>query len=543
MTIIESILNRRRLILTVTALLSLTGVVMWLTMSRQEDPRLPDFWGQVIAPFPGADASTVERLVLEPIEDALAEVDEVKVVEATAFDEIAVLTVELRGDTTHFNDAWDEVRDALETARREFPSGAGDPILDEDQQDQDSIVLAVTGSGDRLALLNAARVVKDALLTLDSVSKVHIIADPGEQVTIDLDDSAARRLGVNATVLSSQLSSRNRIIPGGSIQLGGKTVRLRPLSEFGSLHEIAQTPVTLSSGRAIPLSEIADVRMGPAEPAPSRMRIDGEISVGLAVVPRKAVNLVEFGKDVRGIVKQTSRTIAPNTVMEVTFQPGRTEARLGDLTRSLATGMMVVAGVLITTMGLRLGLVVAAVVPLVTLSSLAIFAWGGGVLHQISIAAFVLALGMLVDNAIVVAENVQWRLDRGESGSSASVNAVRELFIPLAGAIRLCAHAHVRGAYGSLYPKHSDHHYADPCRQLSVRSVCHTGSVTDESGRVRFGEQALDGKTRPPSGHCFPASAADGGHRSGAAGGPLGNSRRQRRTTIFPVIRSQSNGD
>jgi len=434
MSLIESILNRRRLILTVTALLSLTGAVMWMTMSRQEDPRLPEFWGQVIAPFPGADATTVERLVLEPMEDALAEVDEVKIIEATAFDEIAVMTVELRGDTTRFNEAWDEVREALETARREFPSGAGDPVLDEDQQDQDSIVLAVTGSSDRLALLNTARILKDALLTLNLVSKVHLIADPGEQVTIDLDDSAARRLGTNAVELSSQLAHRNRIIPGGSIQLGGKTVRLRPLSEFGSLHEIAQTPVTLSSGRAFPLSEIADVRMGPVEPARSRMRIDGEISVGLAVVPRKAVNLVEFGRDVRGIVENTSRNIAPHAIREVTFQPGRTETRLGDLTRSLATGMMIVAGVLITTMGLRLGLAVAAVVPLVTLSSLAIFAWGGGVLHQISIAAFVLALGMLVDNAIVVAENVQWRLDRGESGASATVNAVGELFIPLAGA-------------------------------------------------------------------------------------------------------------
>ena len=434
MTLIESILNRRRLILTVTALLWLTGAVMWMTMSRQEDPRLPEFWGQVIATFPGSDASTVEQLVLEPMEDALAEVDEVKITEATAFDEIAVLTVELWGDTTRFNDAWDEVREALETARREFPSGAGDPVLDEDQQDQDSIVLAVTGSSDRLALLNTARILKDALLTLNSVSKVHLIADPGEQVTIDLDDSAARRLGTNAVELSSQLAHRNRIIPGGSIQLGGKTVRLRPLSEFGSLQEIAQTPVTLYSGRAIPLSEIADVRMGPVEPARSRIRTDGEISVGLAVVPRKAVNLVEFGRDVRGIVENTSRNIAPHAIREVTFQPGRTERRLGDLTRSLATAMMIVAGVLITTMGLRLGLVVAAVVPLVTLSSLAIFAWGGGVLHQISIAAFVLALGMLVDNAIVVAENVQWRLDRGESGSSASVNAVKELFIPLAGA-------------------------------------------------------------------------------------------------------------
>jgi len=376
MTLIESILNRRRLILTVTALLSLTGAVMWMTMSRQEDPRLPEFWGQVIATFPGADASTVEQLVLEPMEDALAEVDEVKITEATAFDEIAVLTVELRGDTTRFNDAWDEVREALETARREFPSGAGDPVLDEDQQDQDSIVLAVTGSSDRLALLNTARILKYALLTLNSVSKVHLIADPGEQVTIDLDDSAARRLGTNAVELSSQLAHRNRIIPGGSIQLGGKTVRLRPLSEFGSLQEIAQTPVTLYSGRAIPLSEIADVRMGPVEPARSRMRTDGEISVGLAVVPRKAVNLVEFGRDVRGIVENTSRNIAPHAIREVTFQPGRTERRLGDLTRSLATAMMIVAGVLITTMGLRLGLVVAAVLPLVTLSSLAIFAWG-----------------------------------------------------------------------------------------------------------------------------------------------------------------------
>ena len=434
MSVIESILNRRRLILTVTALLAMSGVMMWMTMGRQEDPRLPDFWGQVVAPFPGADALTVERLVLEPIEDALAEVDEVKVVDATAFDEIAVLTVELRGDTTNFNQAWDEVREALETARLDFPAGAGAPVLDEDQQDQDSIVLAVTGSSDRLALLQAARKIKDELLTIDSVSKVHLVADPGELVTIHIDDPAARRLGVSAASLSTQLSNRNQIIPGGSIQLGGKTVRLRPLSEFGSIQEIASTPVTLPSGKTIPLSEIATVRMGPEEPSLSRMRLNGEISVGLAVVPRKSVNLVAFGEDVRRTVNLASSGILPIAVRDVTFQPGRTEARLADLGRSLALGMMIVAGVLITAMGLRLGLVVAAVVPLVTLSSLAIFAWGGGVLHQISIAAFVLALGMLVDNAIVVAENVQWRLDRGESGASASVNAVRELFVPLAGA-------------------------------------------------------------------------------------------------------------
>jgi multidrug efflux pump subunit AcrB len=434
MKIIKAILNRSRLILTVAVMLALTGVVMWMTMVRQEDPRLPDFWGQVLAGFPGADAATVERLVLEPMEDALAEVDEVKIIDATAFDEIAVMTVELRGETKDFNHAWDEVREALEIAAQDFPAGAANPVLDEDQQDQDSIVLAVTGSGDRLDLLKTARKVKDLLLRLSSVSKVHLIADPGEQVTIELDDPTARRLGLNPSALASQLSARNRIIPGGSIELGGKSVRLRPLSEFSSVAEIAATPINLGSGKAITLGEVANVRLGPAEPTSSRMRLNGEISVGLAVVPKKSVNLVKFGEDVRRTIAKQAPVLAPHSVKEVTFQPARTEARLFDLGRSLATGMLIVAGVLIIAMGLRMGLVVAAVVPLVTLASLAVFAWGGGVLHQISIAAFVLALGMLVDNAIVVAENVQWRMDRGEKRRSAAAGAVTELAVPLAGA-------------------------------------------------------------------------------------------------------------
>jgi multidrug efflux pump subunit AcrB len=115
----------------------------------------------------------------------------------------------------------------------------------------------------------------------------------------------------------------------------------------------------------------------------------------------------------------------------VTFQPARTQARLTDLNVSLSFGVLIVAGILIMVMGLRLGLVVASVVPLVTMTSVAIYAWGGGVLHQISISALVLALGMLVDNAIVVAENVQWRLQEGEIPRQAALGAVAELRTPL----------------------------------------------------------------------------------------------------------------
>ncbi len=434
MNLIDRLLDNRRLILTTVVLLSLTGAIMWTTMVRQEDPRLPDFWGQVVAPYPGADAPTVERLVLEPIEDTLAEVSEIKLVEATAYDEVAVLRLELRGSVSDYSEAWDEVRDALARARLDFPEGAGIPVLDENQIDQDAIVLAVTGSADPLALLRGARILKDHLNALALVKRAHIIADPGEQVTIALNDAVAQRLGLNARQLAAGLSARNRILSGGSLQVADKTLRLRPLSEFASVEEIQKSPIHLPGGGSVPLEEVARVHLGPVEPASAKMRLNGAMAVGVAVVPRESINLVTFGRAVTERVAAVEAAMQPLSVQSVTFQPARTEARLSELNSSLLFGVLIVAGILIIAMGLRLGLVVAAVVPLVTMTSVALFAWGGGVLHQISIAALVLALGMLVDNAIVMAENVQWRLDSGESARRAALQAVRELAAPLAAA-------------------------------------------------------------------------------------------------------------
>jgi len=433
-SLLERVLRSRRLVLTGALLLSVSGAAAWLTMVRQEDPRLPDFWGQVVAPYPGADAETVERLVLSPIEDSLAQVSQIKEITATAYDEVAVILIELRGDVSDYREAWDDVREALDEARLDFPDGVGEARLDEDQQDQDSVVLAITGAPDPLRLLAGARRLRDELLVLPLVARVSLVASPGEQATIELDDAAARRLGQSAGQLAAQLAARDRVIPGGSLRLGGKTVRLRPHSEFASVDEMAATPVTLRSGSAVPLRELARVHLGPEEPVASLMRIDGEMAVGLAIVPRRAVNLVDFGNEVRERVARVAERLQPLQVREVMFQPLRVKTRISQLGRSLLLSILVVAGVLFLAMGTRLGLVVVAIVPLVAMSSLAVYAWGGGVLHQISIAALVLALGMLVDNAIVIAEAVQWELDRGRPAKAAALQAVRDLAIPLAGA-------------------------------------------------------------------------------------------------------------
>jgi len=435
--------GQRKLILTVALLLSALGLFSWITMERQEDPRLPEYFGQVIVTFPGAEAEMVERLVIDPIEDRLAQVEEVHKIESWARAEIAVVEVELQNDLGRgeTDPAWDRVRLALVDAGVDLPEGASEPRLDDRVQDQESIVYSLSGDPDPLVAAEAAETLEDALLGVPGVSRVMRIADPGEQITIELGEREARRLGVSPEALAQQLSRRNRILPGGSVEVSGRQVRLRPQSELGNVEEIRATPVLLPSGATVPLAAVARVRRGPEEPARSVMRENGRPAMGLGVVPRRGINLVRWGEAVRQRVAEVAPTLSTGDtridVRELIYQPARVEARLTGLGRSLVTGALVVAGILVLTMGIRMGLVVASIVPLVTLSSVALFDLGGGTLHQMSIAAIVIALGMLVDNAIVMADGVQWELDRLEGGATpaeAAGKAIRELAVPLAGA-------------------------------------------------------------------------------------------------------------
>jgi len=434
MKLLESLLARRRLIVAVTLLLALTGFAAWNTMPREEDPDFPERDALIVTHFPGADAETVERLVIEPIEEHLVEVEEIRDIHSTARAGVAVVRAELADEVYATDAAWDEAEEALERARADFPAGVSEPSLDHDLIAQDSVVLAITGSLDPLVLAEAAERAKRRLLALESVRKVRLVADPGEQITIEYDDATARRLGIDPRRLGAQLAQRSQIVPGGLIHLGSKTTTLRPATEFRSLEEIEKTSLVLPSGSALPLGEIARVRRGPLEPAAERMRFEGEIAVGLGIVPKSDIDLVRFGERVRERLGEIRAELAPLEVEEVFFQPDQVRSRLDGLSRSLLFGIAIVAAVLLVAMGPRLGFVVALVVPLVIFGSIAIFAAGGGVLHQISIAAVVIALGMLVDNAIVVAEAIQWRVDRGEAVGEAAAASVRELALPLASA-------------------------------------------------------------------------------------------------------------
>ena len=432
---ITRILDQRRMIISLVLLLSLTGLAAWLTMIRQEDPAFPYRYGYVMVQFPGADVEQVEHLIAKPLEEEISEVEQVDEIKTTIRAGFVHAVIGMKQTVYDTDNAWDRIRVAVARAESRFPQGAGRAFVDDRQVDSQTVVLAVGGSDDIMELQQAAERLKNRLYSISAVSRVRLFGDSGEQVTIAIDDASIQTLGITPQHIMDQLSARNQIIPGGFVVVDGRQTLVRPQTEFRSIAEIANTPIVLTGGNSVPLSSIAGVSMEVADPPVGTVWMNQKQVVAVGVtVARDKVNTVEFGHHLREFLDELRPEYAPLTIEEMFFQPKHVKARLGELGYSLLAGVLIVAILLVLTMGPRMGLVVAMVLPLVTLSSLSLFAMGGGVLHQMAVAGLVIALGMLVDNAIVMVENIQWHMDRGASAVEAAVRSVTELAKPLAAA-------------------------------------------------------------------------------------------------------------
>ncbi|MEM9189859.1 MAG: efflux RND transporter permease subunit, partial [Myxococcota bacterium] len=435
MKVLERLIASRRMVLVGALLLAGLGATAWQVMPRQEDPTMQERWGFIRVPFPGASATRVERLIVKPLERELTEVADVGRISATARANGAFVQIEMVPDAD-FTAAWDDIRDALRRAEPEFPRGAGPLSFERQGSETEGIVYAVTGHNDPRVLALAARRVEERLLQIPDARRVVITADPKEQITVTLDDGAARRYALTPELLLSQLRDRNHGLSAGTLQAGDRTaiLRVQGIEAEGDAaeSELRTLPILLPGGQAVELGEVATVRRTVREPEAVRMRWNGEPAVAVGIVPKDGLHLTQFGQEVRTVAAELGPELAPLTLREMSFQPDQVEERLGDLSGALLLGILVVGVLLILTMGARLGFVVALVVPVVTLGSLAIYFFAGGVLHQISVAAFVLALGMLVDNAIVVAELTQRKIDQGSGRREAAIAAIRELAFPLA---------------------------------------------------------------------------------------------------------------
>lgn len=429
---IERLHGCQRLLGMVVTMLCLLGVAAYMTMARQEDPSFPQRAGTITVLYPGTTAEAIERLVLDPLSDELLQVEEVDFTQGTARAGAAITNVRLREDIYETDAAWDRVRQAMDRAEREFPDDIGAMVLDDRIIENPTITLAITGSASVDQMSKAAERLKNLLSGMPGLSRVEIEGHADEQITLALDDSAMKRYGLTPSQLAHLLGLRNQVMPGGHVVANGKRLSLSPNSEFESVEALRATPVELPDGSLIPLAAIAAVWRGPVEPGQPRTWYDGERAVAVSLFIREGqTDAIEFGKQVRERIEALRPAFAPLQLHEMFFQPDQVEERLTNLETSLLQSVLVIVGVVFFGMGLRMGILVATMLPLVALISLGLYHLGGGILHQIAVIGMVISLGILIDNAIVIVENIQTRLNAGSSRERSVSQAIGELAGPL----------------------------------------------------------------------------------------------------------------
>ena len=316
------VVTQPRLILLIVAMLVLAGLGSLSGMARQEDPAFPDRVGLITVIYPGATAETLERLILEPLQEEIAQVEEVEEYNATARTGVALVNLSLQDALYDTDTGWERVRIAMQRAQTEFPDGVLEMTLEDRLIGLPAVVLAIAGSSSVVEMSLAAEQLKRDLMDLPGLSRIELEGETSEQINIALHDAELVRLGITPNQLAQYIVQRNQVSPGGFIVVGDRRLNLLSNNEFLDINAIRSTQIPLPQGGSVPLSAVAEVWRSATEPPEPATFQDGEQVVALELFTIKnQVDALQFGDAVRARVATLHDEYAPLEIRELFFQP------------------------------------------------------------------------------------------------------------------------------------------------------------------------------------------------------------------------------
>ncbi len=422
------------------ALILMAGLAAWGSLPRIEDPRITTRNALVVTPLPGGDAARVEALVTKPLEDALREVAEIKAIESTSRAGVSLISIEL-DDAVGPDDnqaIFSKIRDRLAETEPELPVEAGAPRLDDLRGAVAySMIAAVAWRGEGeppMGILERLSVeLADQLRNLPGTEQVVRFGGADEEVRVEIDPAELAALGLTPGDVAARLSAADPKLPAGTLRPGERRIQLEVSGAFAAADRVAAVPLIADQGRVVSLGDLARVTKTWAEPPRQMAFADGHRAVLVGVRTRDAVHLDDWSRRARAIVTEMSPQAGDSVSLEVAFDQSRyTETRLAELGGNLVAGAGVIVAVVLFTMGLRAALVVGAALPLSAALTLFGLDLAGAQIHQMSIFGLIIAIGLLIDNAVVITDEVRHRRAGGLSPQDAARAAVGHLFTPLA---------------------------------------------------------------------------------------------------------------
>ncbi|PTO88247.1 MFS transporter [Vibrio splendidus] len=438
MKIIETISNTRLLIL-MTALLMVGGISAFMTLPRAEDPVIINRYANITTSFPGASAERVETLVTEVIENKLRELSEVKLVSSTSRPGVSIVTLELNDTITEPEPVWSQARDKLSDIESILPAGSHSPDLDSDHTYAFTTIASLTWSGagepDRLTLGRYAKELAKRLRTLTGTEFVDEYGMPQEEIQISLRTGDAAALGRSSANIAESLEGADAKNSAGELVSAYSRFGLEIKSELDSIERIKQVPIaTDSNGHIIRMEDIASVKRGEKTPQDQIAIIDGEPGVIVAARMHPDLRVDNWTSRANALIGKFEQDLPSNVKVTVLFnQQGYTETRLDDLGKSLMIGFGLILIVLFVTLGVRAAILVAISLPLTSLLTLSIMKMTGVPINQMSVTGLIVALGIMVDNAVVMVDTIQAYRLKGQQRAEATMNALKHLWVPLLG--------------------------------------------------------------------------------------------------------------
>ncbi|EPM6342288.1 efflux RND transporter permease subunit VmeI [Vibrio parahaemolyticus] len=431
---------RNRVISWMVSLIFLIGgIAAFFGLGRLEDPAFTIKDAMVVTSYPGATPQQVEEEVTYPLEKAIQQltyVDEVNSISNRGLSQITV-TMKNNYGPDDLPQIWDELRRKVNDLKVTLPPGVNEPQVIDDFGDVYGILLAVIGDGySYKELLDYVDYLRRELELVDGVSKVSVSGQQQEQVFIEVSMKKLSSIGLSPNTVFNLLSTQNIVSDAGAIRIGDEYIRIQPTGEFQSVDELGDLLITESGAQGlIFLKDVAEIKRGYVEVPSNIINFNGSLALNVGVSFAQGVNVVEVGKAFdRRLAELKYQQPVGVEISEIYSQPKEVDKSVSGFVISLAQAVGIVIIVLLFFMGLRSGLLIGLILLLTVLGTFIFMKYLAIDLQRISLGALVIALGMLVDNAIVVVEGILIGTQKGRTRLQAATDIVTQTKWPLLGA-------------------------------------------------------------------------------------------------------------
>lgn len=431
--VIYRAIKNRTITLFMIVLIAIAGLYNYYIMPRQEVPDISAPVAKITTAYPGASSETVEKLITSKIEDEISSIEGYDYSQSYSRDSISIVTVFLTNDAD-VDKSWDELRRRMNDIQSDLPEQAQEIQVDTNLVDTAGMILSISGGNYSYEeLASYADKIKNELSTIEGVSKFEVKGKLEKELKIVVDQDKLNQYPISIEDISNAIKAQSVEIPAGAISSKESKINVKTSSAYNSIEDMENTIVYASkeTGALVRLKDVAKVQMA-LEDSSYKIKHNGKNSVLLTGYFRENRNIVLIGDEVEAKLNEVKKDLPSDlTVDKVLYQPEDVKSSVNDFVINLIEGMVFVMLVVFIGIGFRNAIVVSTAIPISMLMTFSFMNLFGIKIHQISITALIIALGMLVDNAIVISDAIQVKIDNDEEKLEACIKGAKETAMPV----------------------------------------------------------------------------------------------------------------